>query len=279
MQSSQNVGKYKGALSVAKTIFKSEGYKGFFRGVKPLLVGIIPTRAIYFWSYSFSKKSLNEHIGDTSLNHLSSAFFAGVCSNTIMNPLWMVKTRFQLFVKSENGAIAPQSYMSIIKGIWKDEGIKGFYRGLSASYFGCIEGGIQWVVYESIKKKLSERNKMLVLEKANKINQMPNKNKLTPQELFISAAFSKFVAICITYPHEVVRIRLREQSVGGVYKYSSFLGALKTIAKEEGYRGLYSGMGIHIMRSVPNAAIMFLSYELAANWLKNNPTDQSVKIN
>ena len=102
------------------------GYRGFFRGVKPLLVGIIPTRAIYFWSYGFSKKFFNENtqLGNSPMNHLISAFVAGGVSNTIMNPLWMVKTRYQLFMKSvQNGIVqAPQTYSSIIKDIWKKEG-------------------------------------------------------------------------------------------------------------------------------------------------------------
>lgn len=32
-------------------------------------------------------------------------------------------------------------------------------------------------------------------------------------------------------------------------------------------RGLYGGMGMHLLRSVPNTAIMFLSFELVSNWL------------
>ena len=119
LQSSTSIVKKDGAVAVASYIFKNEGYKGFFKGVRPLLVGIVPTRAIYYWSYSISKKSLKEFIGDSPLNHLSSAFFAGVCSNTIMNPLWMVKTRYQLFAKK------PPSYANLVKTIWKEEGLKG----------------------------------------------------------------------------------------------------------------------------------------------------------
>jgi len=41
-------------------------------------------------------------------------------------------------------------------------------------------------------------------------------------------------------------------------------------------RGLYSGMGMHLLRSVPNAAVMFLSYELVSAWLdkENSPLDK-----
>ena len=37
------------------------------------------------------------------------------------------------------------------------------------------------------------------------------------------------------------------------------------------YRGLYRGMDIHLLRSVPNAAIMFLSFELVNSWLEKHP--------
>lgn len=33
------------------------------------------------------------------------------------------------------------------------------------------------------------------------------------------------------------------------------------------HRGLYNGMDMHLLRSVPNAAIMFLSFELVSNYL------------
>jgi solute carrier family 25 protein 33/36 len=37
--------------------------------------------------------------------------------------------------------------------------------------------------------------------------------------------------------------------------------AFSTIFREEGYRGLYRGMGAHLIRVAPNAAIMFAVYE------------------
>ena len=32
-------------------------------------------------------------------------------------------------------------------------------------------------------------------------------------------------------------------------------------------RGLYGGIGIHLMRSVPNAAVMFVTFEVVSKWL------------
>lgn len=77
-----------------------------------------------------------------------------------------------------------------------------------------------------------------------------------------AAAVAKLVAACIAYPHEVIRTRLREPiPKNGVAKYTGLLQSLKLIVKEEGVVALYGGMSAHLMRVVPNAAIMFFCYE------------------
>lgn len=162
----------------------------------------------------------------------------------------MVKTRYQLLAGSSK-----EGYLDIIRSIYRESGIKGFFRGITASYVGCIEGAVQWMAYEKAKSFMSAKS---------------TKNELSPQEYFWSAFASKFLAIVITYPHEVVRTRLREQSQMGAFKYNGFVGALRTIAAEEGLRGLYGGMGMHLTRSAPNAAIMFLTFELVKAWLDRN---------
>lgn len=65
-------------------IWRNGGSKGFFRGLKPLLLGIIPTRAVYFWAYSSTKDRLaRTWMQNGPFNHLCSAFSAGILSNTV----------------------------------------------------------------------------------------------------------------------------------------------------------------------------------------------------
>ena len=57
---------------------------------------------------------------------------------------------------------------------------------------------------------------------------------------------------------EVARTRLREEGT----KYKSFFQTLFLVAKEDGYRGLYRGLGTQLVRQIPNTAIMMATYEL-----------------
>jgi hypothetical protein len=82
---SSSLGGKSNPIKVFKQIIDTNGPKGFYRGLKPMLIGIIPTRGIYFWAYSTSKHTLQPKIGNSPLNHLLSAFFAGITSNTVCN--------------------------------------------------------------------------------------------------------------------------------------------------------------------------------------------------
>ncbi|KAI5637563.1 mitochondrial carrier protein domain-containing protein [Phthorimaea operculella] len=76
-------------------------------------------------------------------------------------------------------------------------------------------------------------------------------------EFMGAGAFSKTVASCIAYPHEVARTRLREEGD----KYRKFWQTLHTVWMEEGYRGVYRGLGTQLVRQIPNTAIMMSTYE------------------
>lgn len=77
----------------------------------------------------------------------------------------------------------------MIRTIAREEGVRGFYKGLSASYLGVTEGTIQWVLYEKLKGLTSRmESKGGALEWAGMLG---------------SAGTAKCVASLITYPHEV----------------------------------------------------------------------------
>jgi len=251
-------------FAIAKKIFEREGVFGFWRGMRPTLVGIIPARSAYFYTYEQSKRFLGS-MGVTEggvPNALVSGLAAGIAGNTLTNPIWVVKTRLQLLADSTAGQKVYTGYRDTIRSIFKEEGIAGFYKGISASYWGCLEGATQFMIYEQIKTRLIARQNEIREQQG-----LGTTDKLPKLSYLLSAAVAKGTASIITYPHEVARTRLREQARNGVFKYTGMWQTIGVIAKEEGRKGLYSGMGVHLMKVVPNTAIMFLTYEIVNSWL------------
>jgi solute carrier family 25 protein 33/36 len=238
LQSRAAAGLGLGPLSMATSIIQQQGIKGLYRGLGTTVVGIMPTRSTYFWAYGASKGALSPVLGDGPATHVAAAVCAGSLSQTVTCPLWMVKTRMQL-----TGGKLGETVSTILK----DEGFKGLYRGLGASYWGLTESCMQFLIYEKLKAGFTESA------------EAKGKKGLSHWEYLGAAGGSKLVAAALTYPHEVVRTRMREASGG---RYKSMIQSIKLIAREEGRAGLYGGLGPHLMRVVPNTAIMFLSYEI-----------------
>lgn len=267
-------------VDVVKNVYTQTGFVGFFKGLRPMVGGILPTRALYFSTYKATKKSLQDKLQlDGPLNHLCSAFSAGIVANTIMNPWWMVKTRFQILADASVGQKQFSTYGQMIKSIYKEEGLGGFWKGTMASYVGCFEGAIQWMTYEKLKTILQERaDERAAVENPREAKKGHVTGLITSTELMVAGAVAKAGAILATYPHEVVRTRMREQATNGVFKYTGFMNTLSTIAKEEGAAGLYGGLWIHLGRSVPNAALMFTSFELISRYLDKHEDGEGIRL-
>jgi solute carrier family 25, member 33/36 len=77
----------------------------------------------------------------------------------------------------------------MVKKIMREEGVRGFYKGLSASYLGVTEGTIQWVLYERLKGLSKDTSGQ------GGVSEWLG--------LLGSAGTAKCVASLITYPHEV----------------------------------------------------------------------------
>ncbi|KXS11659.1 mitochondrial carrier [Gonapodya prolifera JEL478] len=241
-------------------VYHEGGIRALWRGLGPNLVGVIPARSIYFGMYGTSKAWLAELNGrEESWVHMVSAAVAGATSATVTSPIWLVKTRMQL---QSGGERQYRNSFHCFQSVLKNEGVRGLYKGTSASYLGISESTIQFVLYEWLKKLYRDRRRS---------EKRPPTTYFSVQDWvdsFVVAATAKLLASAATYPHEVVRTRLRERPPDGTHsKYNGLIQTFRVVYREEGFRGLYGGMSTHLIRVVPNAAIMFTVYELSVYML------------
>ncbi|KAI0765641.1 mitochondrial carrier [Trametes elegans] len=239
---------------ILRDIYREESPRALFKGLGPTLVGVVPARSINFFTYGNGKQIIADrfnHGEENSYVHLAAAAIAGIATGTATNPIWVVKTRLQL--DAHKPTTTARSFfggsIGMIKQILREEGIRGFYKGLSASYLGVTEGTIQWVLYERLKRLTAgTQGKGGVQEWLGMLG---------------SAGTAKCVASLITYPHEVLRTRLRQPLVDGKVKYTGLWQTFRLVLAEEGARSLYGGLSAHLMRVIPNAAVMYSIYEAA----------------
>ncbi|KAK7056183.1 Pyrimidine nucleotide transporter, mitochondrial [Paramarasmius palmivorus] len=228
---------------ILRNIYREESPRALFKGLGPTLVGVIPARSINFYTYGNGKQIIAHYFNqgqENSYVHLAAAAVAGIATGTATNPIWVVKTRLQLAsvakgVDADVAGIIEKGGVSRWGGSWlmitkimREEGIRGFYKGLSASYLGVTEGTIQWVLYERLKKTTQGTQ--------------------------------------LEWAGMVIRTRLRQPKVNGIIKYTGLVQTLRLIIKEEGAKALYGGLSAHLMRVVPNAAVMYSIYEGIMRW-------------
>ena len=92
------------------------------------------------------------------------------------------------------------TYRDCVRRIYQQDGIRGFYKGLSASYYGVSETVLHLVVYEAVKAHLTHPN---ITSASGKDSQSGSKDMQTVDffKFMLAGAISKSFATCLAYPH------------------------------------------------------------------------------
>lgn len=250
--------KYGGIFNALTTIGRQEGIRGLYRGVTPNLWGAGSSWGLYFLFYNAIKVRLQHGDRNKVLSpnlHLLAAAQAGASTLVVTNPIWVIKTRMCLQYGNGNVVVGSNEryngmFHALIK-IFKEEGLKGYYKGFLPGLFGVSHGAVQFMTYEEMRNRY------------NKYKNVPITTKLGTIENLTFSACSKFVAVTTTYPYQVIRMRLQNQH----YCYKGALDCIQKTWAGEGWRGFYKGLGTNLLRVTPATMITFLVYENVSHFL------------
>lgn len=175
--------------------------------------------------------------------------------------------------------------------MYRSEGIRAFYSGLSPALLGLSHVAIQFPLYEFFKVEFTGCH----------IGETPPEGASANLLGTGAASFlSKVFASTATYPHEILRTRLQTQQrrvtdvpMEGIEfrgiidtrhlrqgslqpevtaaassdgmpnrpRYRGIVRTFKVILREEGWRSFYAGIGVNLFRAVPAAMTTMLTYE------------------
>lgn len=298
---------YNGLAGTARVIWRQEGLRGMYRGLGPIVLGYLPTWAVWFTVYNESKEYLTEtgYMRHPILVNFFSSIFAGASSTIVTNPIWVIKTRLmsqsgstQAYPRTGNTPTArphansPWHYNSTLdaaRKMYSTEGLRSFYSGLAPALLGLTHVAVQFPAYEFLRKKFTGQG-------------MGETNDSFKDQWFgvlMASIMSKIMASSATYPHEVIRTRLQTQrrptpgieylqglgvsetASGGKSgpdgipepKYKGIVKTARTIWMEEGGRAFYAGMGVNMARAVPAATVTMMTYEFVMKTLHHERTE------
>ena len=156
------VPRYRSVLSSIKDIVSTEGKFSLFKGVSINLIAGTTSYGFFFGMYERFRQSNKNYFEGEFLISLVSSTQAAAISSAVMQPAWVLKTRRML--DTQKGGDLRRG-KEIIKQIWKDHGIRGFYRGYSLSLALGLYGTIQLTTYATLKDLIETNYKRDIHQK------------------------------------------------------------------------------------------------------------------
>ncbi|KAG6042530.1 mitochondrial thiamine pyrophosphate transporter [Claviceps sp. Clav50 group G5] len=248
--SSHSAPAYLGTAATVRHILKHEGLTALWKGNVPAELMYVCYAALQFSTYRTTTMLLQTAL-PTRLPDAAESFIAGASSGALATaityPLDLLRTRFA----AQGRTRIYSSLRGAIGDIWRDEGRRGFFRGIGPGLAQIVPYmGLFFVSYEGLRVRLAGLN-------------MPwGSGDAT------AGVMASVLAKTVVFPLDLVRKRIQVQGptrgkyvYGDIPEYSSTLRALASIVRGEGFRGLYKGLPISLVKSAPAGAVTVWTYE------------------
>lgn len=165
---------YRNVRHAVFTMWRSEGWLTFYRGLSPTLVAVFPYAGLQFFFYNVFRKMLNPatKAGNSGggLQSLLCGSGAGMISKTITYPFDLFKKRLQVggFEEARLHFGQVRTYKGLLDcmvQIAREEGPQGFFKGLSPSLLkAALSTGFTFFWYEFFLDLLRDLKERQVLK-------------------------------------------------------------------------------------------------------------------
>ncbi|KAK1639917.1 mitochondrial carrier domain-containing protein [Colletotrichum phormii] len=249
-------------LTAVQKIVAREGVSGLYSGLESALFGISVTNFVYYYWYEFTRaffEAAAEKAGRaskklTTVESMIAGAIAGSATVIITNPIWVVNTRMttrggnNANKGKEAGASTDEeaqvakpkkapSTIGTLLALIKNEGPQALFNGVIPALVLVINPILQYTLFEQMK------------------NTVEKKRRVTPTIAFFLGAAGKLFATSVTYPYITVKSQMHV--AGNGEKKEGMSQAISRVIREEGYAGLYKGIGPKVTQSVLTAALLF----------------------
>lgn len=240
---------FNGPLDCIHKTFRKDGFRGFYRGLSSPVLGAALETAVVFSVFGQMARVLGGNSSEdlTMPQVVVAAGVAGFAVSHVLTPVELVKCRIQVQTNA-TASTAVAKYRGpwdCIRSIAREEGVLGLFRGYRATIIREMPGNAVWFgFYELSMRALTPPNA---------------KRKDTPAYLSAVAGACGGLGTWLTmFPVDTVKSRMQTGVGKGIS--DSFYHSFRNILASEGLRGMYSGVTVTAITSIPANGIMWLTY-------------------
>lgn len=219
----------------------------------PTIYRVFPGAAIYFSmldSVSHLLQSIHRYPATqkhSNTENFMIGFLARACATTIMCPITVLKTRFELSTNPNMNVFKSLAF------IYYNEGIRGLFSGLIPTLArDAPYAGVSYLCFKQLQS---------ILTTVNDHSSIKFNSFIDP----VAGGTAGMIGAAITYPFDVIRTRLQlhvrsiptEPSPGAIYVF-------KTLLKNEGSLSLFRGMVPRLCKRTVASAISWTMFELSS---------------
>ena len=248
---------YRGTISALRHIVQHEGLTGLWKGNVPAELLYVCYSAVQFTTYRQATLLLRRVAGTgddvVRLPPSAESFIAGAaggaCATAATYPLDLLRTRFA----AQGSDRVYANLAGAVAQIRREEGLRGFFRGLGPGLAQIVPFmGMFFAAYETLRTPLGQLSLPFSTGDA------------------VAGMVASVVAKTGTFPLDLVRKRIQVQGpTRGRYvhknipEYGGMAATIRAIVRSEGFRGLYRGLTVSLIKAAPASAVTMWTYERA----------------
>ncbi|KAI0890427.1 mitochondrial carrier [Annulohypoxylon maeteangense] len=264
--------RYTGPLDCFRQSFRADGFLGLYRGISAPLFGAAAETSSLFFFERIGREAVyaSGYYSRDRILPLSALWFtgafAGAFTSVVLTPIELVKCKIQVPATTDGSTPKPPTVTSVIREVYKHEGVKGFWRGQLGTFFRESGGCAAWFgSKETVTKMfylLNEKNAKSQLEKDALATEA-----LPIWQQAVAGASAGMSYNFLFFPADTIKSRMQTSPVGGSGQNSTFWQEGKALWNQHGLKGLYRGCGITVLRSAPSSAFIFIVFDSLKRYL------------
>jgi solute carrier family 25 carnitine/acylcarnitine transporter 20/29 len=241
-----------------------QGMLGMWRGMGPLVATVPLNNAMLMYGYGVGKSVAESNHENSLMPIFLGGCAGGFVQSFLQAPVELLKVRLQLAAAGEipsTGALTLQ----LLRGGGGSAGGDAaagavvpplLRQGLSATMLrDVVPHGVWFAAYDWIKRVL-ERRAAAAAPEGSVPSPTAEPPPLSTAAQLGAGSFAAVAAWVVGYPADVLKTRC--QMEGGP---SSLAEAARIVHAKGGFPAFYRGLGLKLLRAVPQSAVSFLAYE------------------